>query len=107
MFIDAVREVSREGTQSFLKLEHQERILAAYRAFRPDPGYVAVATTDEILANDGDLTVHHYVSRTRSASPEPARTLATTWDGFDTDGREFWLTMDELIESLDVKSSGR
>ena len=33
------------------------RILAAYQAFESEPGFAHVATTDEILAKDGDLTV--------------------------------------------------
>ena len=33
LFIDAVHEVARERAQSFLRPQHQKRILAAYRAF--------------------------------------------------------------------------
>lgn len=101
LFIDAVREVARIGTQSFLKLEHQQRILGAYQAFEADAGFAAVATIDEILKNQGDLTVHHYVSRTRTASTVPTQSLCESWDSFDVVGREFWLAMDELIETLD------
>ncbi|MCB9910033.1 MAG: SAM-dependent DNA methyltransferase, partial [Planctomycetes bacterium] len=37
LFIDAVHDVARENTQSFLKPEHQGRILAAYQAFQNGP----------------------------------------------------------------------
>src|SRR6185436_13955297 len=58
LFIDAVHEIAREGTQSFLKTEHQSRILSAYQAFENELEFAYVATTDEMLAKNGDLTVH-------------------------------------------------
>ena len=51
LFIDAVHDVERERAQSFLKPEHQSRILAAYQAFADDPGFAKVATIEEILEN--------------------------------------------------------
>ena len=47
LFIDAVHEVARERAQSFLRPEHQQRILAAYRAFDDQPGFAKVATMKE------------------------------------------------------------
>jgi type I restriction enzyme M protein len=44
LFIDAVHEVSRERAQSFLKPEHQQRIVAAYRAFTDEPGFAKVVS---------------------------------------------------------------
>ena len=101
LFIDAVHEIARVGTQSFLKPEHQEKILAAYRAFADEPEFSAVATTDQILSKNGDLTVHHYVDRKSSIRTESTASLRETWDQFETDGREFWMSMDELSDTLD------
>lgn len=39
LFVDAVTEVARERAQSFLKPEHQQRVLDAYHAFADDPGF--------------------------------------------------------------------
>ena len=50
LFIDAVNEVTRERAQSFLTPEHQQRILAAYKAFADVPGFAKVATLAEIGA---------------------------------------------------------
>ena len=61
LFIDAVHEVARERAQSFLKPEHQQRILAAYRAFADEPGFAKVATIDEVLAKDANLSIPRYV----------------------------------------------
>lgn len=101
IFIDAVRQISREGTQSFLGSEHKRRILDSYRTFDDELGFAAVAATDDILANDGDLTVHHYVNRAGAPSIESAQSVTASLDRFDTDGRDFWLAMDELVEMLD------
>ena len=49
LFIDAVHEVARERAMSFLKPEHQDRIVRAYEAFVDEPGFAAVASTAEIL----------------------------------------------------------
>ena len=101
LFIDAVHEISRLGTQSFLQPEHQEKILAAYRAFTNETEFAAVATTDQILSKKGDLTVHHYVDRKSSIRTDSTASLRETWDQFETDGREFWMSMDELSDTLE------
>lgn len=101
LFIDAVHEVAREGTQSFLRPEHQRRILNAYQAFEEEAEFAAVATTDDILAKGGDLTVHHYVTRKRTVSSDSTESLPEVWERFETAGREFWTEMDGLVETLE------
>jgi type I restriction enzyme M protein len=108
VFIDAVHEIDREKTQSFLRAEHQERILRAYQAFDNEPEFAHVATTEEILARGGDLTVHHYVTRKRininrrsGSEAGTAESIAAAWTRFDDDGRQFWTGMDALVEMLD------
>lgn len=67
LFINAVDEVTRERSMSYLKPEHQERIADAYHAFADVDGFAKVATLDEIRANDGNLSIPLYV-RGRSLS---------------------------------------
>ena len=62
LFINAVGEVTRERAQSFLTDEHIERIVAAYRAFKDEPGFTRVATLAEIRAKDGNLSIPLYVT---------------------------------------------
>ena len=94
LFLDAVREVARERAQSFLTAAHQQRILKAYRAFADEPGFAAVATTADVLANDGNLSIPRYVRR-------PAGDLRSAWAEFDAGSRDFWRRMDEVVEMLD------
>ncbi len=107
LFIDAVHEITIDRTQSFLRTQHQSRILSAYRAFDDDSEFAAVATTDDILAQNGDLTVHHYVSRKSTGSAiESTESLAECWEKVDTGGRGFWIALEEFVENLDNTVAG-
>ncbi len=101
LFIDAVHQVARERAQSFLKSEHQERILKAYQTFADETGFAKVATNEEILGKDGSLSIPLYVKRTtKSASNGHDRDLSAVWTDFEEAGREFWQQMDALIDTL-------
>ena len=103
LLIDAVHDVARERAQSFLKPEHQARILAAYKAFADDPGFAKVATTEEILAKDGNLSIARYVRPivNGNGNGSNGRSLKKAWAAFEADGRELWEQMDELVGMLD------
>jgi type I restriction system adenine methylase HsdM len=62
LFIDASQEFAREQSQSFLRSNHQRRILDAYRAFADDKGFATVATIDEIGAHSYSLAIPLYVA---------------------------------------------
>ena len=105
LFIDAVNEVTRERAQSFLKPEHQQRILAAYKAFTDEPGFANVATLAEIGVNASNLSIPLYVKRLAAAIPTDsngdAAPLQSAWEQWQTDGCAFWQQMDALVETLD------
>ena len=105
IFIDAVNEVTRERAQSFLTPAHQQRILAAYKAFADVPGFAKIATLAEIGANAANLSIPLYVKRIAAAvatdSNGDAVSLRSAWDKWQTEGREFWLQMDALVDTLD------
>ncbi|WP_053385370.1 type I restriction-modification system subunit M [Leucobacter celer] len=64
LFINAVNEYAREQAQSFLRNNHQQRILRAYETWDAEPGFTAVATTDEIEAKGWSLAIPLYVEST-------------------------------------------
>ena len=102
LFIDAVKEVARERAQSFLKPEHQSKILTTYKAFADQPGFAAVVTNDDVLAQGGNLSIPRHVKK--APKPKPAadtQTLSNAWTSFEEEGREFWTAMDSLVEMLD------
>lgn len=103
IFIDALSDVTRERAQSFLKLEHQEHILGAYKAFLDDAGYAKVATLEEIIANDSNLSIPLYVRKNgaHTASDGTTQSLTSVWEQWKNDGPEFWQQMDGLVRTLD------
>jgi type I restriction enzyme M protein len=107
LFVDAVREVSRERAQSFLTPVQQERILGAYAAFADEPGFTAVATLDEITAREANLSIPLYVRRaTADGATSEARTLRDAWDAWEQEGRGFWERMHERVLMLDELTAG-
>lgn len=62
LFINAVNEFAREQAQSFLRENHQDKILGAYQAFTDQDGFAAVATLDQIADKDHSLAIPLYVS---------------------------------------------
>ena len=102
LFIDAVKEVARVQAQSFLKPEHQARILQAYQGFADEPGFAKVATLAEVAEQDYSLSIPLYVRRKLTTDkPEEAKSLKEIWEDWEEAGREFWLEMDAVVEMLD------
>jgi type I restriction enzyme M protein len=101
LFIDAVAEIARERAQSFLRPDHQARILSAYQTFADETGFATVASVADVLAADGNLSIARYVKRPKAAVAGGGATLAATWAAFDEEGRDFWTGMDALVDMLD------
>lgn len=105
LFIDALNEVTRERAQSFLKPEHQQRILEAFRTFAPIEGFAAVATLAQIAGNGANLSIPLYVKRVTNAAngngTNESVSLRAAWEQWQSDGRAFWQQMDSLVETLD------
>lgn len=102
LFIDAVHEVARVQGQSFLKPEHQSRILNTYQSYSNAPGFSTVATLEEIASQDYSLSIPLYVRRTTANNQtEEVKTLAEVWADWEQGSRAFWLEMDALVDMLD------
>ena len=103
LFIDAVRQIARERAQSFLTPEHQKRILAAYDAFADEPGFAAVASNNDVLADDGNLSIPRYVQRIAGADTDTQTggDMREVWADFDADGAAFWREMDDVVEMVE------
>lgn len=103
LFIDALSEVTRERAQSFLKPEHQQRILQAFNDFANKDGFAAVATLEQIAANDANLSIPLYVKRTTAPASrnEQTTTISDAWEKWQCEGLAFWQQMDSLVASLE------
>lgn len=100
LLIDAVNEVTRERAQSFLTLDHIERIASAYRNFEDEPEFAAVATLDEVQDRDGNLSIPLFVKRSNGAEQHDLKDAITAWRQSADDLRR---AADELFELLCVE----
>ena len=103
LFIDALSAVTRERAQSFLKPEHQQSILQAFNDFASNDGFAAVATLEQIAANDANLSIPLYVKRTTALASrnEQPTTISAAWEKWQCEGLAFWQQMDSLVASLE------
>ena len=70
LFINAVTEYSREQAQSFLRENHQKRILTAYQSFGDELGFSTVATLDQIAGKSYSLALPLYVAAENGTDPD-------------------------------------
>ena len=101
LFIDAVAEVARERSLSFLRPAHQRRIMEAYHAFADEPGFAAVADAAAMAARDFSLSIPLYVRRETANGGAAERGLAALWAEWEAEGEEFWREMDEVGTMLE------
>ncbi len=104
LFIDALDQVTRERAQSFLKPEHQDRILVAYRAFSDEDGFAKVADQAAVAANGNSLSIPLYVKRLSVEvmdANDDAVTLKSAWAKWEAESQPFWQQMDAVFETLD------
>lgn len=106
LFIDAVNEVARERSMSFLRPAHQDRIVAAYAAFADEPGFAAVAGRDAIAAQAFSLSIPLYVKRNNGIGEAAEHSLPALWAQWEAEGEDFWREMDELVALLNGLSGG-
>lgn len=62
LFIDAKSEVAKDRTNSYLEDSHIAKIADAYYNFISTDGFSTIATTEEIMANDGLLNIMRYAN---------------------------------------------
>lgn len=101
LFINAVNEVTRERSQSFLKPDHRKRIVAAYQAFADEEGFCKVATLADIRANRANLNIPLYVRANGTGGAACRETLARTVAEWRASSRQLRLSLDGLIATLE------
>jgi type I restriction enzyme M protein len=102
LFIDAVNESSREQAQSFLRNQHIDKILDAYRRYDNVAGFAKVATLDEIRENDANLSIPLYVTRDSASAngEEHVECLADMIAKWKTETRETAEAIQRVAELL-------
>jgi len=101
LFINAVNEVTRERSQSFLEEEHIQKILRVYRDFKDIEGFSRAVTIDEIKRNDSNLNMPLYViNLNENHNAKTLQELITDWQKGSNDFKdsinEFFLVLKEV-----------
>lgn len=82
LFINAVDEVARERAQSFLREQHQQKILSAYEAFTDQNGFATVASLGQIADMGYSLAIPLHVasgSDSQAATGIDVNTAVIQW----------------------------
>lgn len=98
LFINAVDEVTRQQAQSFLTEAHIAKIANSYRAFAAKDGFTAIATNEEILANNGNLNIVTYVKRANAKTA--LVDLPAALENWKTSSVDVRAAADELFKLL-------
>ena len=103
LFINAVDEVTRHQSQSFLTEAHISRIVEAYRAFADIDGFAAVATIDQLRAHQSNLNIVNYVAKTSDNAVSVD--LPTSLSNWKTSSTEVRVAASELFKLLKTVGS--
>lgn len=79
LFINADAEYYEGRAQNELRAEHIEKIVATFEAFADVPGYAAVITREQLVANDYNLNIRRYADN--AVPPEPQDVRAHLYGG--------------------------
>lgn len=69
LFINADREYFEGRAQNHLLPEHIEKIVTVFNAYREEPGFSAIVSTETLRANGYNLNIRRYADN--SPAPEP------------------------------------
>ena len=109
LLIDAVHDVSRERTQSFLSEENIQKILHAYQHFQDIEGFTRIVTNDEIVANQANLNIPLYVTSNRTDNGKAkteVQSLATAIYKWQESSRTLRTSMNDLFAVLEEAGFG-
>jgi type I restriction enzyme M protein len=98
LFIEAVDEVRKEKTMSYLDEKHIQKIHDSYKTFKDDEGFSKVVTIEDILKDKhARLSVQLYVSSGKIDKADKFEDVLTNWED---SSRELRHSMAELLKIL-------
>ncbi len=99
LFIQAVDEIRKETTMSYLDEHHIQKILTAYQNFENVDGFCEVVDKESILKDKvARLSVQYFVKSKNQTETVPFETLFHNWE---QSSNELQNSMTSLFESLD------
>ena len=99
LFINAVHEVKQEKTMGFLEDKHIDKIFKAYQSFKAIENFAAVASLDDVLNNNGNMSISLYI-RPDTAEANFALSFTEAYDNWNTKDKELKKSMNELFQFI-------
>jgi type I restriction enzyme M protein len=96
LFIDASKHFEKIGKQNFLRPEHIEKLLNAYKQREFVDKYAYVAKMDEIIENEYNLNIPRYVDTFEEEEPVDLEAVSKELKELDSDMEE----IDEQIQGF-------
>jgi len=98
LFVQAVDEVRKEKTMSYLDNKHIEKILNAYKGFNTVPAFTEIVSNDEIVKDkNARLSVQLFVKGDAIVEEEFSEILS----GWEASSDKLKSSMTELFRSLE------
>lgn len=101
LFINAVKEVSRQSAFSFLDENHIEKIHQAFNEFEDVPGFAKIVDNKDIFSNKSNLSISLYVSALSNGNGE--KKLHEVVDTWVKNSAELKKTTKSLLTTLSKK----
>lgn len=99
LFINAVHEVKQEKTMGYLEDKHIDKIFNAYKNFKAIENFAAVATLDDVLNNNGNMSISLYV-RPDNTEANFALSFTDAYENWNTSAKELKNSMNDLFEII-------
>lgn len=98
LFVDAVDEVRKEKTMSFLDSHHIQKILRAYKNFESEVGFCEVVDKESVLADrNARLSIQYFVKK---STAKAANEFATIYSGWQQSSKDLKESMRVLLKTL-------
>ncbi|VFN01607.1 MAG: type I restriction enzyme M protein [Candidatus Kentron sp. G] len=104
LFIDASREYASGKNQNTLTKEHIEKIVTTYRMRRNEEKYARLATLDEIIKNDCNLSIPRYIDTFEEEEDVDIAQVQQTIRALEKELTEVRGERDRLLDELGVET---
>jgi len=101
LFVNAVKEVTRQNASSFLDEKQTEKIYKAYANFKNISGFAKVVNNENIISSKANLSISLYVSETSNGNGE--KKLHEVVDLWLTNSSELKQGTKEIFSMLENK----
>jgi len=102
LFINALDEIKKEKAISYLKDKHIQKIFAAYNEYKDIDGFASVVSNDDIMANDGTLSIPLYVAKKQISQQEKGAqlSLSDVYKQWDDNSQALRNSLNQLFVTL-------